>query len=1560
MTGSAAPNAKTAAEIVTALAERLEAEVLPGETGFAPDELVSAARFLLGAARQREAGQPAIAIETVSEADRRLMRIALINDDMPFLVDSIGAALGAHGLTIDRLVHPVVPVSRSSAGRLKALGEAGQRESMIYLETSRLDAAGRRRLLAELRTTLAEVRAAVADWPDLRAAMREDAERLEAAARNSEGAALLRWFESGMLTQLGHVVRTRDGRLRRPRGICRAGKCELLAEARYERAFAWFDKRGRAARAPLIVKSNRISAVHRRVPVDLIIVPVMADGEVAALSVHAGIWTSAALNTPPDRVPRLRKQLGALIDKLGFETTGHAGKALVHAMTALPHDVLIGFSTRDLERVTAAMVSLGDRPRSKAVLVRAPLKRHLFAFVWLPRDAISTEMRLQVMALLRDATRAEVLDWSLEVEGGALALLRFVIDIREGGRLPDERELDRQLQALVRGWGEAVEAELLEAGHGGRAAALAARYAEAFPLSYRSAYGAAEAAADLERLHRLVGRNGGRVARIYNLPGDPADQVRLKLYQTGGPTALSDAVPALENFGFRVMEEVPTALDGAALGTIHDFRLITSAVGALSERAAAIEAAVARVIEGAAENDPFNRLIVAAALTPDEANGLRAAYRYLRQAGIGYGIATAVEALERAPDVTRALVDLFRARHQPRFTGDRAAAAARAQRAIDRGLAQVAAINEDRMLRSFRALIEAILRTNAFNPAGREALAYKIDSKLVPGLPKPVPWREIFVYSRRVEGVHLRAGPVARGGIRWSNRRDDYRTEVLGLMKAQRVKNAVIVPTGAKGGFFPKRLPDPAGDRDAWLAEGRESYQVFIRALLSVTDNLIEGRVVHPSGVVINDGDDPYFVVAADKGTASFSDTANAIAEDFGFWLDDAFASGGSKGYDHKEMGITARGAWISVQRHFLEMGTDVQTEPVKVAGCGDMSGDVFGNGMLLSKTIKLVGAFDHRHVFIDPDPDPARSWRERKRLFELPRSSWGDYDSRLISAGGGVWPRTQKAIPLSPQARELLGVEAETVDPDTLIRALLTSPVDLLWFGGIGTYLKSSDETHAEVGDPANDAVRADAAEVRARVIGEGANLACTQAGRIEYALVGAGGTGGRINTDFIDNSAGVDCSDHEVNIKIALAAAKRAGRLSEPARVKLLEAMTEDVAAQVLEDNRLQALALSLAQARGPQAVPAQARLIDTLEASGDLDRRTEGLAESSTLVRRAADGLGLTRPELAVLLSSTKLALQAAIEASALPDDPGLEGELLDYFPQAMRRRFKSEISAHRLRREILATRFANRLVNRLGIVNPFELAEEESVGLAEVAAAFLGVERLFGLEELWDEIERAQVGEGTRLLLLRRVGDAARGHMADLLRLEGATLQPTPLVKALGPAVAKLRAQAKGLLSEETHEQSLRHHDELVEAGAPQTLADRVTGLFDLAGAIGLAHLAGDTGLDPARLTQAYVALGHGLGLDWAQVAASRLTPTDPWERLLVAGLSRDLSQVRLEFLGRHLTGDCAPTAVVRDWLAEQADELKVFRMSLARAQAATAVTPAMLARIASQARAMLAR
>nr|WP_128893416.1 NAD-glutamate dehydrogenase domain-containing protein [Erythrobacter sp. HKB08] len=1556
-------------DLAKALAKQMRASLLPGDTPFANKQLEEAAFFVLDTASRRADARSAMSIASASD-DRRFVRIAVVNDDMPFLVDSIAATIAAQGLAIDRLVHPVVPVCRDNDGNLLDVrgcddGETA-RESMIYIETARVDARERRALESALRETLADVRAAVSDWPKMRQTMCEDAKKLG----DEEGQALLQWLESGMLTQLGHVTRHRDGTQTDKLGICRKSAKELLAPASFERAFEWFDDpRLRDSRLPLIIKANIVANVHRRVPLDLFLIPVMEGDKVTAISIHAGVWTSAALAASPAEIPGLRAHLSALMDKFGFDTGGHAGKALVHALTALPHDLLIGFSRRDIERVATTMMSLVDRPRPRLSLVTAPLARHLFAFVWLPRDTLSTQLRHQIQDMLEEGANAELLDWSLTVEGGNLALLRFVLDVRHSSTEADESALEHKLQSMLRGWTEEVEHELAKLEDAGRAAAIATRYADAFPTSYRADYGAAEAARDIRRMRHLMAVDADREdaslfqrdARLLRHENESGSHLRLKIYEHEGALPLSDAVPALENFGLVVLDEIPTPLADGRLGTIHDFSVSLPEgddADALLERADTIEAAIAAVLNHQAENDPFNRLVLGTGLSAHEADWLRAFYRYLRQAGMGFTIYTVVDALSRAPAVTKALIALFRALHDPDFEGDREAGAKEADAAVKAGLAKVQALNDDRLMRLYHALIGAILRTNAFSPAAEEALAFKIESKLVPNLPKPIPWREIFVYSRRVEGIHLRSGPVARGGLRWSDRRDDFRTEILGLMKAQRVKNAVIVPTGAKGGFYPKQLPNPAIDRDGWAAEGQASYEVFIRTLLSVTDDIEGDKVIHPERVVIRDGEDPYFVVAADKGTARFSDVANAIAEDRGFWLDDAFASGGSNGYDHKAMGITARGAWVSVQRHFLEMGVDVQSDSIDVVGCGDMSGDVFGNGMLLSKAIRLRAAFDHRHIFLDPDPDPAASWKERKRVFDLPRSSWEDYDASLISKGGGVFSRSLKSIKLSAAVRKMLGIEEKEIEPDALISAILAAPVDLIWFGGIGTYIKASHENNVQVGDPANDALRIDAKDVRAKVIGEGANLGATQAGRIEFAL-----NGGRINTDFIDNSAGVDCSDNEVNIKIALAAANRAGKLSRKKRNVLLEQMTDEVAHLVLEDNRLQALALSIAEIDGAKATASQLRLIESLEDRDALDRRTEGLADSETLSRRASDGAGLTRPELAVLLSSSKLVLQDAIEKTGLPDDASVQPLLVEYFPTQMRKKFRSEIEGHQLRREIIATKLANKLVNRLGIVHPFELAEEEGVGLGDVTASFVAAEELFGLDQLWADIETAKMSESARLLMLDHVAAATRIQMADLLRAGASLVPPSEIIARLKKGVTMLSDATDTLLASQSRSQSSKLHARFVEAGAPDAIAARVTHLFDMDGAVGLASLARDAEIKPMKLTSAFTDLGDRLGLDWAQGTAALMNPSDVWERLLVSGLARDFQQMRLDFLRRLSRRKGAkddPAGAVANWADDHAAAIRQFRSMISRAQSHTPVAPAMLAQIASQARNLLGR
>ena len=1533
------PHEIAAATLAAALSDRLIRGALPGELkGFGPTEVAAAVAFVADTGAVRSAGAPAIALEGIATDDvRRRMRLAIVNDDMPFLVDSIAAAIGEQGLAIDRIIHPVIHVTRDAAGSATASGEAGNPESMIYIELERADARERRDLADDLAAVLADVRAAVTDWRALQVAMAADADAMPAG----EGQALLHWLLDGQFTLLGHERWDEAGDARETLGLSRnPHRVAVLADTSRTLALRWFADGGEA---PLLLKSSLISTVHRAIPLDLAVVPIRADGRVTGLSIHAGLWTSAALAAPPRDVPVLRARLAALETKFGFDPRGHTGKALTHALTALPHDLVTAFAPDDLERLALTAMSLADRPRPALVLVRSGLGRHLFAFVWLPRDEVTAGRRLAIGEMLAEASNGAIINWSIALEDGGVALLRYTVDLRGEGHMPDVAALDAALERMVRGWVPNAEAALAEQIAPPRAARLALRWAHAFPQSYRGGNDSGEAAADILRIAALEGA-GDRSVRIAVTAGH---EQRLKIYRLGGALALSDAVPVLENFGFRVIGEQPTALDDECGAHVHAFT-VEAPGGVFACDAAVLEGAIADVLRGVAENDGFNGLIVTAGMAPASVILLRAWFRYLRQAGLTYGMATVVEAMRRSPELAAALVARFAAAHDPAASADLGDADA----AIERALDAVSAIDDDRILRAYRNVIAACLRTNAFVPAAAEALAFKFDSHLIPGLPAPVPWREIWVYSPRVEGIHLRAGPVARGGLRWSDRRDDFRTEILGLMKAQRVKNAVIVPTGAKGGFYPKQLPAPT-NRDAWIAEGTESYRIFIRALLSITDNIVDGAVVHPAGVTVRDGDDPYFVVAADKGTATFSDVANALALERDFWLGDAFASGGSVGYDHKAMGITAKGAWVSVQRHFAERGVDVQTQPIIVVGCGDMSGDVFGNGMLLSQSLKLVAAFDHRHIFLDPTPDPAASWAERARMFALPRSSWADYDASLISGGGGVYARTAKSVPLSPAIQAVLGVSADEMEPGALIAAILKAPADLLWFGGIGTYVKAAAENNAAVGDPANDRLRVDAEDLRVTAIGEGANLGVTQAARIAFST-----RGGRINTDFIDNSAGVDCSDNEVNIKIALNREMNEGRLGFEDRNAFLASMTDDVAALVLEDNRLQTLALSIAEADGAAAIPGYVRVIEIFEASGRLDRAVEGLAGNEALLRRGQEGQGLTRPELAVLLATAKLALQDAIEHGDLGHDDALRPDLHAAFPPAMQARFATAIDEHRLRGEIVATKLANRIVNRMGVLYPFELAEEEGAAIADIAAMFVVAERLFGLDALWAEIETTPMPEAGRIALFDEVAVATRSQIADLLRVTAPGTGPGAALGRLATGIAQLDAQTSDLLLSEAIAQGDRIATQLEGVGAPPALARKVVRLFELDGAVGLADLGERLKLDEAVLTRAFTHLGSALGLDWAQATAARLSPSDPWERLLIASLARDFQQLRLEFLAR--AGGADPQASVNGWLAANAARVAQFKAVIDRARHAAMANPAMLAQIAGQARVLLGR
>ena len=1541
------------ASTVDALEQALVGNALAGELdGFSAEEREEAARFIAEVAYKRRKGEVSIRLEsTGGEAGRRRMRLGIINDDMPFLVDSIANAIAGRHLTIHRLLHPVVCVDRDEHGVLQALeplcDDKSRRESMMYIELDRADARGRRELVDDLHAVLTDVRAAVRDWPQMQIRMLEDAAKVE----DPEGSALLNWFADGALTLLGYEVERPGEDSSSTLGIfsipgAPTDKGGSVGAIRYFEA---------GGAVPLMAKAERKSTVHRRVPLDLIVVPIREGDKVTGIGVHAGLWTSQALIQPTEDVPLLRHRLEELDKEFGFDPHGHSGKALRHAVASVPRDLLVNLSEESGRDLITMAMSLADRPRPALLLVRSILGGHLFAFVWLPRDELNTERRLAIAELLEESTGRAVTSWSVELGEGDLALIRYTLDIERTDTLPDVKELNRKLDAMVRGWEPSVEEALIGRVGAGRATRLTITYARNFPDFYRNMTSPEEGAEDVLRLNRL-NNEAERDARFYREKVDGEERLRLKIYRHGGLIPLSEAVPVLENFGFRVLAEIPIELEGETSAHIHDCLLEVSDGRPIDEvmaRAQVIEQALADVLSGKGENDAFNQLVLFAGLEPRPVVWLRAWFRYMRQTGVAFSLATVVDALRRAPRATDALVKLFAVTHDPRAPHGRDEAIRSAGAEFDEALNDVRGIDDDRILRQMRAVVGATLRTNAFAPQAAEALAFKIESKLVPGLPAPIPYREIWVYSPRVEGIHLRGGPIARGGLRWSDRRDDFRTEILGLMKAQLVKNAVIVPTGAKGGFYPKQLPNPAVDRDGWLAEGTESYRTFIRSLLSVTDNIVEDKVTHPSDVVIRDGDDPYFVVAADKGTATFSDVANAIALDRNFWLGDAFASGGSNGYDHKAMGITAKGAWISVQRHFLEMGIDVQSDTVQVAGCGDMSGDVFGNGMLLSQAIKLVAAFDHRHIFIDPDPDPAKSWIERKRMFELPRSSWDDYDRKVMSKGGMIVPRSQKSIELTKEARTALNIEAETIEPNELISAILKSPVDLMWFGGIGTYIKASHQTNAQVGDPANDTLRVDARDVRAKVIGEGANLAINQAARIEFASLG-----GRINTDFIDNSAGVDCSDNEVNIKIPLNREMREGRLKEEARNKLLAEMTDEVSELVLEDNRLQSLQLSIAESRGPAGIPGFVRSIEMLESLGRLDRKVEGLESSDVLLRRRADGRGLTRPELAVILSMSKMTLQDAAEELKLADDPTMEGELMAAFPEPMQKKQGEAIRVHRLRHQIVATKVANRLVNRLGPSLPLDMTEEEGVGLPQVIVAYLVAERMLDLESLWAKIERAEMPELRRIELFAIAAKTIRSHIGDVIRAAAGDTNVAQVCEMLQPGLEKVAAKTAGLIRAEVKGESAARRAQLVELGASKEIVDRLVRLYELDGVFGIASLGARKELDELAITRAYTRLGEVLGIDWAQQQVARYTPSDNWERLLAAGLIRDFEQLRIDFLSR--TRGEEPDESVERWVERNPKRIAQFKALVDRAKLAGSVSAPMLAQIASQARILLSR
>jgi glutamate dehydrogenase len=1255
----------------------------------------------------------------------------------------------------------------------------------------------------------------------------------------------------------------------------------------------------RLAHAPTLLnltKANSRATVHRPAYLDYVgLKRFAADGTVLGEHRFLGLYTHTAYRASPWEIPLLRRKAERVVERADFVTGGHDHKALVEILEGYPREELFQIGEDELYETALGILHLGERRRVRLFVRRDSFGRFFSCLVFLPLERYNTGVRKRIERILLEELDGTSVEFTARVSESALARLHIVVRTDGSARRElDVPAIEVRLAEATRAWSDDLHDALIEQLGEERGAELARRYGDAFPPAYRDDFAPRAAVADIQRIERLD-PEGDLDVSLYLPLESTAGQLAFKLVRSGQPILLSDVLPLLENMGARVTDERPfeVAPVGRKPVWIYDFGLdYGEGVELHADRVRQIfQEAFAAAWRGAIENDGFNRLVLLAELTWRQVGLLRAIAKYLRQGGTTFSQTYMEQALAAHPDIARELVDLFRARFHPQRDDSAASEAARLVAEIEERLDAIASLDEDRILRSFLSVIQGMLRTNYFQKGAdgspKPYLSFKLDPAGIPDLPAPRPMFEVFVYSPRTEGVHLRAGRVARGGIRWSDRREDFRTEILGLMKAQTVKNAVIVPTGAKGGFVLKR---PPADRDALRAEVVECYRILVRGLLDLTDSLVGGEPVSPTDVVRYDGDDPYLVVAADKGTATFSDIANDLSAEYGFWLGDAFASGGSTGYDHKGMGITARGAWESVKRHFRELGTDVATTDFTAVGIGDMSGDVFGNGMLLSRHTMLIGAFDHRHVFVDPDPDPEQSFAERSRLFALPTSSWADYDEALISAGGGVFPRTAKSVPLSPEMRVALATDAETLTPNELIRAILRAPVDLIWNGGIGTFVKARHETHAEVGDRTSDAIRVDAEDLRARVVGEGGNLGFTQRARIAFAA-----RGGRILMDAIDNSAGVDCSDHEVNLKILLDAIVTEGDLTGKQRNVLLAEMTDEVAELVLHDNYQQTQAISTTEAQAASMVDVHARYLRFLEQKGKLDRALEFLPDDETLLERKAAGLGLTPPEIAILLSYTKVGLYEELLASNLPDDPNLAVELELYFPTPVRQRFRARLARHALRREIVAARMTNDVVNRGGTTFVFRLNEETGATGPEIARAFVVARDVFDLQGLWEEIEAldGRVAAQTQLAMLLKTRVLLERATRWILRNRPRPLDIAAATTRYGPGAAALAASAGSAVCTADREAAGRTAEELVDSGVPPELARRVGYLQSLLPVLDLVEVASGVGVSLDEATAVYFAIDDRLGLHALRELVAALPRQERWEALARRALWEDL-------------------------------------------------------------------
>lgn len=1535
--------------------------------GYGPDRLLGTLRSHQQLAADRAPGTTKVRMSHPTvETDGWSCPFAIlqiVTDDMPFLVDSVIAELSRHDRAVHALIHPQLWVQRDAAGHLQQIHDADAMpdtgaaalapisESWMHFEIDLgADEEADRRLVADIERVLGDVRVAVDDWAKMHAECEQviadlDGSRPEPVpARAVEQAqGFLRWLADNHFTFLGYreyTLDTVDGE-----DVLRTAPGSGLGILRFDKpssqSFGRLSPRGRAiARNPqllTITKANSRATVHRPSFLDYIGIRTFdAQGNVVGEKRFLGLFTSSAYTESVRRVPVVRERVAKVLARTGFSPDSHSGKDLLEVLETYPRDELFQTSSQELYEISTTVLRLQERRQSQMFRRVDEFGRFVSVLVYLPRDRYNTGVRLRIERILRDAYDAAAVDYTTRIADSPLARIHFVVRLRPGADVPevDEEHLQEQLLESSRTWGERLGAVAHQEDGEDASARVMSLYARAFPEAYKEDFTPRQGVADLRRIEALES-DDHTLLTLYREPGADPSERRFKLFRRN-PVVLTDVLPVFTNLGVKVTDERPYSMKRADGVVVHVYDFGLRAEGeadwgtddaSTAEVRDRFQTAFSDAWEGHAESDGLGALVLHAGLSSRQVTVLRAISKYLRQIGFTFSQSYIEQALRANADLARDLTELFEARFDPQQPdASRGETEARIVERVEAALEEVSSLDHDRIIRTMMGVIRATLRTNAFQHGedGRPSpvMSFKIDCASVPGLPSPKPKFEIWVYGPRVEGVHLRFGMVARGGLRWSDRPEDFRTEILGLVKAQMVKNAVIVPTGSKGGFVAKRLPDPS-DREAWLAEGIASYKLFISGLLDVTDNLVSGDVVPPKDVVRHDADDTYLVVAADKGTASFSDIANGVAQDYGFWLDDAFASGGSAGYDHKAMGITARGAWESVKRHFREMGTDTQTQEFTVVGVGDMSGDVFGNGMLLSEHIRLVAAFDHRHIFLDPEPVAATSYAERRRLFDLPRSSWADYDTSLISQGGGVHPRTAKSIPITPQVRAALGLAGDVVKmtPNELMRAILLAPVDLFWNGGIGTYIKASSETAADIGDRANDQIRVNGNALRIKVIGEGGNLGASQLGRIEAAEHGV-----RVNTDAIDNSAGVDTSDHEVNIKILVTDLMRKGRFDLEQRNTLLHSMTDEIAAQVLRDNYEQNVLLGNARAQTHAMLPVHQRLIHWLEQRGELNRELEFLPSDAQIDQRASAESGLTSPEFSVLVAYAKLALKADLSKSELTEDPWFEERLASYFPKPIREQYTAELAEHPLRREIVINQVVNSMINRGGITFAFRVAEETGAGPEQIARAFVIAREVFGLTDFVTQVEaldnKVPTDSQTALYLeFRRLLDRATRW---LVHSRPARLDIAGEIERFGPVVRELTPQLPEMLQGSERERWRLRGEEMSVGGVPEQLTGWAAALLDSYSLLDITEQAISTDTPVADVAAVYFMLSERLGIDRILQAVSRLPRVDRWDSLARGAVRDDLYAV-LDSFTAAVIADTPATETADERLTRWAEE-----------------------------------